>query len=276
MAAATFLRPPFAPCVGACRRCHVEVLIPDFKGNWDALAEVVEARPDVLNHNLESIARLYDRVRPQAKYERSLELLARTKQLDPAMTTKSGIMVGLGEEMDELLATLRDLRRSQCDLVTIGQYLRPSPKHLPVVRYYPPEDFAELKRQGEAMGFAHVASGPLVRSSYHAADQAISGTAERTLMSHLAALLEAEVFARVEKPSRYLGCEWNTVHKDLAEVDVRMALAFPDLYDLGLSNLGLLILYSILNRQPGVWAERAYMPALDLEAQLVAHNLPLV
>jgi lipoic acid synthetase len=166
----------FAATIRAVRRrlptCHVEVLIPDFKGNWDALAEVVEARPDVLNHNLESIARLYDRVRPQAKYERSLELLARTKQLDPDMTTKSGIMVGLGEEMDELLDTLRDLRRSQCDLVTIGQYLRPSPKHLPVVRYYPPEDFAELQRQGESMGFAHVASGPLVRSSYHAADQA--------------------------------------------------------------------------------------------------------
>ena len=166
----------FAATIRAVRRrlpdCHVEVLIPDFKGNWDALAEVVEARPDVLNHNLESIARLYDRVRPQAKYERSLALLARTKQLDPAMTTKSGIMVGLGEDMDELIDTLHDLRQSQCDLITIGQYLRPSPKHLPVVRYYPPEDFAELKRQGEAMGFAHVASGPLVRSSYHAADQA--------------------------------------------------------------------------------------------------------
>lgn len=121
----------FAATIRAVRRrlpdCHVEVLIPDFKGNWEALAEVVEARPDVLNHNLESIARLYDRVRPQAKYERSLELIARTKQLDPSMTTKSGIMVGLGEEMDELLDTLRDLHRSQCDLVTIGQYLRPSP-----------------------------------------------------------------------------------------------------------------------------------------------------
>ncbi len=165
----------FAETIRAVRRrlpdCRVEVLIPDFKGNWEALAEVVAAQPDVLNHNMESIARLYDVVRPQAKYERSLELLARVKQLDPDMRTKSGLMVGLGEEMSELLETIRDLSRVACDLLTIGQYLRPSARHLPVVRYYHPDEFAELKRQGEAMGFVHVESGPLVRSSYHAAAQ---------------------------------------------------------------------------------------------------------
>jgi lipoic acid synthetase len=165
----------FAATIRAVRQrlpeCRVEVLIPDFKGNWDALAEVVEARPDVLNHNMESIARLYDVVRPQAKYGRSLELLERVKQLDPDMRTKSGLMVGLGEDMSELLDTMRDLSRVRCDLLTIGQYLRPSERHLPVVRYYPPEDFDALKRQGDLMGFVHVESGPLVRSSYHAAEQ---------------------------------------------------------------------------------------------------------
>ena len=165
----------FAATIRAVRQrlpeCRVEVLIPDFKGNWDALAEVVEARPDVLNHNMESIARLYDVVRPQAKYGRSLELLERVKQLDPDMRTKSGLMVGLGEDMSELLDTMRDLSRVRCDLLTIGQYLRPSERHLPVVRYYPPKDFDELKRQGDLMGFIHVESGPLVRSSYHAAEQ---------------------------------------------------------------------------------------------------------
>jgi lipoic acid synthetase len=165
----------FAATIRAVRQrspaCRVEVLIPDFKGNWEAVAEVVEARPDVLNHNMESIARLYDQVRPQAKYDRSLELLARVKQLDPDMRTKSGLMVGLGEDLSELLDTMRDLSRVRCDLLTIGQYLRPSERHLPVVRYYPPEDFAELKRQGDLMGFGHVESGPLVRSSYHAAEQ---------------------------------------------------------------------------------------------------------
>jgi lipoyl synthase len=151
--------------------CRVEVLIPDFKGNWEALAEVVAAQPDVLNHNMESIARLYYKVRPQAKYERSLELLWRVKQLDPAMRTKSGLMVGLGEEPSEIVATMHDLRQAACDLLTVGQYLCPSPQHLPVARYYHPEEFADLKRQGEAMGFVHVEAGPLVRSSYHAAAQ---------------------------------------------------------------------------------------------------------
>ena len=151
--------------------CRIEVLIPDFKGNWEALAEVVEAGPDVLNHNMESIARLYDTVRPQAKYERSLELLRRVKDIDAAMRTKSGLMVGLGEEPEEIVATMRDLRDAHCDLLTIGQYLRPSLQHLPVQRFYHPDEFAELKRQGEALGFAHVESGPLVRSSYHASNQ---------------------------------------------------------------------------------------------------------
>jgi lipoyl synthase len=165
----------FAATIRALRQhvpdCRVEVLIPDFKGNWEALAEVVAAQPDVLNHNMESIARLYYKVRPQAKYERSLALLQRVKELDPAMHTKSGLMVGLGEEPEEIVETMRDLRHSQCDLLTIGQYLRPSAQHLPVVRYYRPEEFAELKHQGEALGFVHVESGPLVRSSYHAANQ---------------------------------------------------------------------------------------------------------
>jgi lipoic acid synthetase len=165
----------FAATIRAVRQrlphCRIEVLIPDFKGNWEALAEVVEARPDVLNHNMESIARLYHRVRPQAKYERSLELLWRVKQLDPAMRTKSGLMAGLGEDPVEIVASMQDLRRVECDLLTIGQYLRPSPQHLPVARFYHPDEFAALKQQGEAMGFAHVESGPLVRSSYHAATQ---------------------------------------------------------------------------------------------------------
>ena len=165
----------FAATIRAVRQhvpdCRVEVLIPDFKGNWDALAEVVAARPDVLNHNMESIARLYSTVRPQAKYERSLELLRRVKILEPTMRTKSGLMVGLGEQPEEIVETMQDLCRSQCDLLTIGQYLRPSAQHLPVVRYYHPEEFAGLKRQGEALGFVHVEAGPLVRSSYHAATQ---------------------------------------------------------------------------------------------------------
>lgn len=165
----------FAETIRAVRRhspaCRVEVLIPDFKGNWEALAEVVEARPDVLNHNMESIARLYSQVRPQARYTRSLELLQRVKEYDNTMRTKSGLMVGLGEEPAEMVATMRDLRDVQCDLLTIGQYLRPSVQHLPVVRYYHPEEFVDLKRQGEALGFLHVEAGPLVRSSYHAAGQ---------------------------------------------------------------------------------------------------------
>jgi lipoic acid synthetase len=173
----------FAATIRAVRQrlpeCRVEVLIPDFKGNWEALAEVVEARPDILNHNMESIARLYYKVRPQARYERSLELLWRVKQLNPSMRTKSGLMVGLGEAPHEIVDTMRGLRRVACDLLTIGQYLRPSRQHLPVERYYEPQEFAALKRQGEAMGFVHIEAGPLVRSSYHAAAQEAAAQALR-------------------------------------------------------------------------------------------------
>jgi len=152
--------------------CKVEVLIPDFQGDADALQMVVDAGPDVLNHNIETIARLYSLVRPQADYQRSLALLARAKALNPAGTTKSGMMVGLGETEEEILATLRDLRSVQCDIVTIGQYLRPSTGHVPVLHYYPPEAFQAFADAGKAMGFRHIESAPLVRSSYHAREQA--------------------------------------------------------------------------------------------------------
>jgi len=136
----------FAACIRAIRRdnpaCRVEVLIPDFMGNWEALATVVEARPFVLNHNIETVPRLYGHVRPKARYERSLELLRTAKALDPSLRTKSGMMVGLGEEQDEVFAVMADLRASDVDIVTIGQYLRPSANHLPVERYYPPTEFA--------------------------------------------------------------------------------------------------------------------------------------
>ncbi len=166
----------FAACIRSIRQrtpeCRVEVLVPDFMGSWDALATVVEARPTVLNHNVESVPRLYGRVRPKARYERSLALLAKVNELDPSMLTKSGIMVGLGETYDELIQVMADLRAAGCDLLTIGQYLRPSEKHLPVERFYPPEEFDALAREGRKIGFRHVEAGPLVRSSYHAHEQA--------------------------------------------------------------------------------------------------------
>jgi lipoic acid synthetase len=150
----------------------VEVLIPDFLGDEAALAAVLSERPEVLNHNTETVERLYRRVRPDAIYARSLELLARAARFRdadmPALRVKSGIMVGLGETKHELLATLRDLRAAGADVVTIGQYLQPHAKRLPIERYYAPEEFEELKRAGEALGFSRVESGPLVRSSYHA------------------------------------------------------------------------------------------------------------
>jgi lipoyl synthase len=152
----------------------VELLIPDFKGNEHALRIVVDAKPNVLNHNLETVRRLYRLARPGGRYDRALELLARARALDPALTTKSGVMVGLGEQWDELLAAMRDLRSVGVDLLTIGQYLRPSPSHLPVARFYTPEEFAELARVGRELGYRHVESGPLVRSSYHAWEQARS------------------------------------------------------------------------------------------------------
>lgn len=149
----------------------VEVLIPDFMGNWEALARLMAAQPEILNHNTESVPRLYRRVRPKARYERSLELLRRAKELDPGAITKSGLMVGLGETKHELLMVFADLVDSGVDVLTLGQYLRPSAKHLPLVRYYEPEEFAELRAEALALGFRHVEAGPLVRSSYHAERQ---------------------------------------------------------------------------------------------------------
>jgi lipoyl synthase len=156
------------------RGCQVEVLIPDFQGNEEAIRTVVEARPEILNHNTESVPRLYRAVRSGARYERTLRLLAYAKELDPRITTKSGVMVGLGEEMDELLQVYRDLASVGTDVLTIGQYLRPSKDHLPMARYYTPDEFAFMKREALKMGFRHIESGPLVRSSYHAHEQANS------------------------------------------------------------------------------------------------------
>ena len=166
----------FAECIAEARKhrpgCTVEVLIPDLEGNWDALAVIVKARPEVLNHNTETVPRLYRRVRPYANYQQTLTLLQISKQLDTDMLTKSGLMVGLGETVTELLETMQDIRNTDCDILTIGQYLSPSPRHLPIQRYYTPEEFDELKEAGLEMGFRHVESGPLVRSSYHAGEQA--------------------------------------------------------------------------------------------------------
>lgn len=146
----------------------IEVLIPDFQGGEDALRAVVLAKPDVVNHNIETVSRLYATVRPQAIYQRSLELLSHVKSIDPKMLTKSGIMVGLGETKDEVLEVFKDLRKHHCDFLTIGQYLAPSSKHHPVIEYVTPEQFAWYKEQAIKAGFIHVASGPLVRSSYQA------------------------------------------------------------------------------------------------------------
>ena len=166
----------FAECIAEARKhrpgCTVEVLIPDLEGNWDALAVIVQAHPEVLNHNTETVSRLYRRVRPYANYQQTLNLLRIGKQLDAQILTKSGLMVGLGETVTELLETMQDIRNTECDILTIGQYLSPSPRHLPIQRYYTPEEFEELKEAGMEMGFRHVESGPLVRSSYHAGEQA--------------------------------------------------------------------------------------------------------
>jgi len=150
--------------------CGVEVLVPDFQGSHAAMDIVLAAAPDVLNHNTETVPRLYRQVRLGARYERSLDMLAYAKQSRPETPVKSGLMLGLGETIDEVLAVMRDLRASKVDILTLGQYLRPSQKHLPIIRYATIEEFAELKRRGYEMGFQHVESGPLVRSSYHAAD----------------------------------------------------------------------------------------------------------
>ena len=151
--------------------CSVEVLIPDFKGRIEALRIVMEARPEILNHNVETVKRLFKAVQPQDNYAWARATLVNAKRLDPDVLTKSGIMVGLGETMDEVKETMRDLRSWGVDILTIGQYLQPSRKHLPIDRYYTPEEFAELREYGLEIGFKWVESGPLVRSSYHAAEQ---------------------------------------------------------------------------------------------------------
>ncbi len=152
--------------------CRIEVLIPDFQGNEAALHTVLDARPDVLNHNTETVPRLYRMARSGGRYSRTLELLDRARRYAPDVPTKTGLMVGLGEERDELIATFTDLRRVGCEILTIGQYLRPTPEHAEMVRYYHPDEFADLKRAALNLGFVHVESGPLVRSSYHAHETA--------------------------------------------------------------------------------------------------------
>jgi lipoic acid synthetase len=186
----------FARTIQEIRRhiagCKVEVLIPDFRGVWSALETVVRAQPDVLNHNTETVPRLYRRVRKGAVYERSLELLRRAKQMAPTMPTKSGLMLGLGETQEEVRATMEELRAQGVDILTLGQYLQPTREHLPVVRFVPPEEFAEYKRLGLAMGFRHVESGPLVRSSYHAHQQ--EAAAHASVAEPTAAFIRTQAF----------------------------------------------------------------------------------
>jgi lipoic acid synthetase len=168
----------FAETIREVRRqspgCQVEVLIPDFQGREDALKIVLEARPEVLNHNTETVPRLYRAVRSGARYERTLKLLQNVKTFAPGMVSKTGVMVGIGESTDELLEVFRDLATVKVDILTIGQYLRPSRDHLPMTRYYHPDEFRFMKEEALKMGFRHVESGPLVRSSYHAHEQAES------------------------------------------------------------------------------------------------------
>ncbi len=164
----------FAETIGAIRGLDdnmvVEVLIPDLQGDIEALKLIIAAKPEIINHNIETVPRLYQDVRPMAIYERSLELLKRVKELDPSIMTKSGIMAGLGEEQQEVLSVMKDLRENGCDFLTIGQYLAPSTAHYPVKEYVKPEVFEKYRASGMAMGFSHVASSPLVRSSYNAAE----------------------------------------------------------------------------------------------------------
>jgi lipoic acid synthetase len=163
----------FAETIRQSRRlnptCTIEVLIPDFEGNERALATVCVEKPEILNHNIETVRRLFPSIRPQGKYQRSIDLLARAKQLE--MRTKSGLILGMGETLDEVREVMRDLRAVDCDIITIGQYLQPTRDHLPVARFYDPSEFMLLKEEGLVMGFGHVESGPLVRSSYHAEQQ---------------------------------------------------------------------------------------------------------
>jgi lipoic acid synthetase len=178
----------FAETIREVRRqspgCQVEVLIPDFQGREDALKIVLEARPEVLNHNTETVPRLYRAVRSGARYERTLKLLQDVKRFAPGMVSKTGVMVGIGESTDELLEVFRDLATLKVDILTIGQYLRPSRDHLPMTRYYHPDEFRFMKEEALKMGFRHVESGPLVRSSYHAHEQAESTGLIAPALSH--------------------------------------------------------------------------------------------
>jgi lipoic acid synthetase len=168
----------FARTISEIRRrvpgCRVEVLIPDFRGEWSALETVLSARPDVLNHNMETVPRLYREVRKGAIYERSLELLKRAKEFSAEIPTKTGMMLGLGETREEVISAMADLAAQKTDILTLGQYMQPDSEHLPIVRYVHPNEFAEYKQIGQQMGFKHVESGPLVRSSYHAFEQSES------------------------------------------------------------------------------------------------------
>lgn len=165
----------FAATIHAIRKRNpftsVEVLIPDFLGNWEALQVVMDAKPDILNHNIETVKRRSDRVRSKAKYPRSLELLRQAKLMQPQIPTKSSIMVGVGETFEEVMEAMQDLRAHEVDIVTIGQYLQPTKKHMKIEHYYTPDEFNKWKEIGLSMGFSHVESGPLVRSSYHAHEQ---------------------------------------------------------------------------------------------------------
>lgn len=174
----------FAGCITEIKSrlpgSSVEVLIPDFKGSERALRIVMDAKPDILNHNLETAERLYRLARPGGRYDRALRVLANARAMDPEALTKSGVILGMGEEWDEIITCMRDLRRSDVNIITLGQYLRPSDGHLPVVRYYTPAEFDELREIGLAMGFAHVQASPLTRSSYHAWEQSDKAKAART------------------------------------------------------------------------------------------------
>jgi len=154
-----------------CPGCKVELLIPDLQGNQKALEQILSAHPQILGHNLETVPRLYPTARSGADYHRSLQLLARAKNFAPAIPTKSGLMLGMGETLEEVLAVINDLRNAECDMLTLGQYLQPTRHHLPVVRYVEPDEFSQLREAGLKAGFKHVEAGPLVRSSYHAAEQ---------------------------------------------------------------------------------------------------------
>ena len=165
----------FGQCIRQIKKlspsCKVEVLTPDFEGNWDSLKTVLDSEPDTFNHNIETVRRIFPKVRAKGNYELSIELLHKAKEIQADLITKSGIMVGLGETKDEIICTMKDLRAVDCNLLTIGQYLRPSTKHTPILKWYTPKEFKELEEIGLSLGFSHVASGPLVRSSYHADEQ---------------------------------------------------------------------------------------------------------